>query len=100
MQDITSIELKSRLDQGENILIIDVREPYEFEEYNLGGKLIPLGTLPEQIDELEDHKNSEIVVHCRSGMRSASAKAFLEQHGFTKVRNLLGGAMDFQANFG
>ncbi|MCC7298590.1 MAG: rhodanese-like domain-containing protein [Bacteroidia bacterium] len=100
MQDITSIELKSRLDQGENILIIDVREPYEFEEYNLGGKLIPLGTLPEQIDELEDYKNSEIVVHCRSGMRSASAKAFLEQHGFTQVRNLLGGAMDFQANFG
>lgn len=100
MQDITSIELKSRLDQGENILIIDVREPYEFEEYNLGGKLIPLGTLPEQIDELEDYKNSEIVVHCRSGMRSASAKAFLEQQGFTQVRNLLGGAMDFQANFG
>lgn len=100
MQDITVQELKQRLDSGEKVIVIDVREPWEHEEYNIGGKLIPLGSLPDKLDELEELKDSEIVVHCRSGARSATAKAFLTQQGFTKVRNMLGGIMDWQANFG
>lgn len=100
MQDITVQELKIRLDQNEKITIIDVREPWEFEVYNINGRLIPLGDLPNHLGELEELKNEEIIVHCRSGARSNTAKAFLEQQGFSKVRNLLGGAMEYQATFG
>lgn len=99
MQDISVEELKSRRDKGENIVVIDVREPYEYEEFNIGGKLIPLGTLPSMVDELEDLKDIEFVVHCKSGARSASAKAFLQSTGFSKVRNLIGGAMEWQAKY-
>lgn len=99
MQDITAEELKMRLDNGEKLTIIDVREPHEYEEFNLGGKLIPLGNLPGALDELEEFKNEEIIVHCRSGARSASAKAFLNSVGFDKVRNLLGGALDWQTKY-
>ncbi|MFN5249605.1 MAG: rhodanese-like domain-containing protein [Bacteroidota bacterium] len=100
MQDITVLELKARLDQGETPMIIDVREPWEFEEFNIQGKLIPLSELPGQLDSLTEYRDSEIIVHCRSGARSATAKAFLAQQGFANVRNLLGGMMDWQANFG
>lgn len=100
MQDITVQELKTRMDQGEKLMIIDVREPWEFEEFNINGKLIPLSELPGTINDLSEYKDNEIIVHCRSGARSATAKAFLEQQGFSKVRNLLGGMMDWQANFG
>lgn len=100
MQDITVLELKARLDRGEQPVIIDVREPWEFEEYNIGAQLIPLGDLPGKLDDLEDLKDTEIIVHCRSGARSATAKAFLSSQGFTHVRNLLGGMIDWQRNFG
>ena len=100
MQDITVEELKTRREQGENLPVIDVRESYEYEEFNIGGKLIPLGTLPGALDELEEYKDQELVVHCRSGARSANAKAFLESVGFSKVRNLVGGVMEWQAKFG
>lgn len=100
MQDITVQELKLRLDKGENIHILDVRETWEFDEYHINGKLIPLGDLPARLNEIESWKQDEIVVHCRSGARSATAKAFLEQSGFANVRNLLGGAMEFEATFG
>lgn len=99
MEDITVEELKERKDKGENLNVIDVREQYEYDEFNIGGKLIPLGTLPTSMDDIEDLKNEELIVHCRSGARSAAAKALLEQNGFTKVRNLLGGVMDWQAKF-
>lgn len=95
MTDINAKELKERLDKGEKIMIIDVREPYEYEEYNIGGKLIPLGELQGQIDDLDDFKDEEIVVHCRSGARSSAAKGFMVQNGFTNVRNLIGGIMAF-----
>jgi len=95
--DITSEELKTRLDKGEDLIIIDVREPHEYEEFNIGGRLVPLGTLP---SVLEDLKNEEIIVHCRSGARSGQAKAYLESLGFTNVRNLLGGVLDWQAKYG
>ncbi|MEZ4883248.1 MAG: rhodanese-like domain-containing protein [Chitinophagales bacterium] len=100
MQDITVEELKSRMDKEENLFVIDVREPYEYEEYNIGAELIPLGALMNSIDDLEDYKNEEIVVHCRSGARSGQAKEMLKAVGFTKVRNLLGGMLKWQELYG
>ena len=93
--DITAQELKERLDKGEKIIIIDVREPYEYEEYNIGAQLIPLGDLQGHIDDFEEVKNEEIIVHCRSGARSAAAKGFMVQNGYTNVRNLIGGIMAY-----
>jgi len=97
MADITASELKQRLQAGETPTIIDVRETWENEESRIdGSQNIPLGTLPDKLDDLEDLKEQEIVVHCKSGGRSASAKAFLTQQGFTNVRNLLGGMQSYQ----
>jgi rhodanese-related sulfurtransferase len=91
MSDITAEELKQRIDQGEKLNIVDVREEYESEEFSIGGTLIPLGTLPDHVNELEPLKNEEVIVYCRSGNRSGQAKMFLESVGFTNVRNLTGG---------
>lgn len=93
MTDITPDELKQRMAANEKMIVIDVREPYEYDERNLGATNIPLGTLPDKLDELEQYKNQEIIVHCKGGGRSANAKAFLLSKGFTNVRNLLGGIM-------
>jgi rhodanese-related sulfurtransferase len=93
--DITVQELKERLDKGETFNFLDVREDYEYEEENLGAKLIPLGELPDRIEEIQDWKEQEVVVHCRSGARSGRAKAFMEGQGFTNVRNVLGGIMAY-----
>jgi rhodanese-related sulfurtransferase len=99
MPDITSSELKQRQQAGENPTIIDVREPWEHEESRISGSQnIPLGTLPTKLDDLEDYKDQEVIVHCKSGGRSASAKAFLIQQGFTNVRNLEGGITAFQGS--
>ena len=95
--DITAEELKERLNKGETPVIIDVREDWEYQETNIAGaQNIPLGTLPQRLDDLEDLKEQEVIVHCKSGARSASAKAFLQQQGFSNVRNLLGGIMGYQ----
>lgn len=97
MQDITVQELKARMDAGEDIHLIDVREPDEYAEYNIGAKLIPLGNvLAMQVDELEDWKDDEIVVHCRSGKRSLQAGLMLETMGFRNVKNLVGGVLAWQ----
>ena len=96
MEDITVTELKARMDKGDKPVIIDVRENWEYEEFNIGARNIPLGTLPEAMLDFMDLKNKEIIVHCRSGARSATAKAYLLQNGFTKVRNLIGGMMELQ----
>ena len=93
--DITVTELKERLDKGENLNFLDVREEYEYDEENLGAKLIPLGELPDRIEELEDWKEKEVIVHCRSGARSGRAKAFMESQGFTDVRNVVGGILAY-----
>ncbi len=101
MSDITVQELKKRLDAGDNSFVfIDVREPYEYQEFNLGAQLIPLGTIPNAIPDLAEHKEDEIVVHCRSGARSGQAKMFMMQMGFTNVRNLEGGVLAWQSAFG
>jgi rhodanese-related sulfurtransferase len=93
MVDITTEELKQKLDSKEDFVFIDVREQQEFNEFNLGAKLIPLNTLPGALNDLEPYKDAEIVIHCRSGARSANAKKYLTQMGFKNVRNLLGGAL-------
>ncbi len=97
MEDITVQELKERIAKGEKLNIIDVREQFEYDEFNIGAKLIPLGTLPDAMFEMNNLKDKEIIVHCKSGARSATAKAYLSQNGFTKVRNLLGGMLAWRA---
>ncbi len=97
MIDISVAELKTRMENGEKLTIIDVREPYEFEEFNIGAMLIPLAELPGKLPELEHLKNEEIIVHCRSGSRSGNAKMYMQSEGFTHVRNLLGGMIAWQA---
>jgi molybdopterin/thiamine biosynthesis adenylyltransferase/rhodanese-related sulfurtransferase len=89
--EIQPEELKARLDAGEDIFILDVREPHEYQICNLQGYLIPLGELASRAHELDSSR--EIVAHCRSGMRSAKAVSFLQQAGFRKVKNLAGGIL-------
>jgi len=101
MEDITVEELYNKLQNNSNdFFFLDVREQEEFDQQNLGATLIPLGTLPIRLADLITHKNSEIVIHCRSGARSHQAKLFLQQQGFKKVRNLLGGILEYNSKFG
>jgi adenylyltransferase/sulfurtransferase len=86
---MTVEELKSRLDRNEDIVILDVREPHEYEIANIGGHLIPLNDLPKRVNELDS--SADIVVLCASGVRSARAVKFLTDLGFKKVKNLAGG---------
>ena len=89
--EIQPADLKGLLDSGEDIFILDVREPHEYQICNLGGYLIPLGDLAKRVNELDTSR--EIVAHCRSGVRSAKAVDFLRQAGFRKVKNLTGGIL-------
>lgn len=89
--------LKARLDANESINLIDVREPHENAEFNIGGILLPLGKIQTmQIDEIEDLRSKEVVVYCRSGMRSSQAAMMLQQFGFSDVANLVGGMVAWQ----
>jgi rhodanese-related sulfurtransferase len=97
MENISTEELKSRMDAGEKLNIIDVREPHEYAEFNIGATLIPLGKIQTmQIDEIEDLKDEEVIIHCRSGQRSMMACLFLETLGFRNTKNLAGGMMAWQ----
>jgi len=89
--EITPGELKARLDRGDSLFILDVREPHEYQICNLRGHLIPLGELPRRVHELDS--SQEIVAHCRSGKRSAEAVDFLRKAGFRKIHNLKGGIL-------
>jgi len=95
--DITIEELKERMDKGEALHLYDVREEYEFDEFNIGAILIPLGELPDRLDEISHLKNEEILIHCRSGARSGRAKDYLTAEGYSNVRNVLGGMVAWQA---
>jgi adenylyltransferase/sulfurtransferase len=87
---ITPTELKSRLDKGDQLVLLDVREPWEFDLAKLNGStLIPLATLPQSLSKLK--RETEIVAICHHGMRSADATNFLLQQGFSNVKNLVGG---------
>src|SRR5688572_4497272 len=101
MQNITVEELKSRLDAGEQVNIIDVREPHENAEFNIGGTLIPLGQIQTmQVDELEAFKEQELILYCRSGNRSGQACLILDTLGFKNTRNLVGGVLAWKEKFG
>jgi len=101
MQNITVEELKARRDAGEKLNIIDVREPHEYAEFNIGAPLIPLGKIQAmQIDEIEDLKDEELIMYCRSGNRSGQACLFLDAMGFKNTKNLVGGMLDWQEKFG
>jgi rhodanese-related sulfurtransferase len=98
--DITVEELHQKLVDKESFVFIDVREPYEYDEFNLGARLIPMGEIMGKLDELSDDKNKEIVICCRSGNRSGMIKSFLSQSGFPHIRNLLGGIVEWQQKYG
>ena len=101
MKNITVEQLKTKMDAGEKINLIDVREPDEYKEFNIGGRLVPLGKIQSmQADELDDLKNEELIVHCRSGKRSVTACLFLETMGFANTVNVEGGMLAWQEKFG
>jgi adenylyltransferase/sulfurtransferase len=90
--EITPMELKARIDRGDDLYLLDVREPHEVQISNINGShLVPLGQLPRRVSELDSSR--EIVAYCRSGKRSADAVRFLQQSGFKKLLNLKGGIL-------
>lgn len=89
------------MDAGEKLNLIDCREPHEYAEFNIGAALLPLGKIQTmQIDEIEDLKEKEIIIHCRSGVRSGQACLFLDAMGYKNTKNLVGGMLDWQEKFG
>ena len=92
VKEISVTELKELIDSNANIQIIDVREPQEYEDANIGGELIPLSTIPNSTDKIS--KDKQVIVHCRSGKRSENAIKFLESNfGYTNLYNLQGGIL-------
>ncbi|HEV3409814.1 MAG TPA: rhodanese-like domain-containing protein, partial [Chthoniobacterales bacterium] len=88
--EISVAELKRKLDAREALQLVDVREPYEYELARIdGAKLIPLGELPDRLNEID--RTRDVIVHCHSGMRSARAVQLMQQAGFTRAANLAGG---------
>ena len=101
MQNITVEELRARLSAGEKVNLIDVREPNENAEFNIGGTLYPLGKIKSMnVDELENLKNEELICYCRSGNRSGQACLILDTMGFKKTKNLVGGMLAWQQKYG
>jgi rhodanese-related sulfurtransferase len=98
MQLITVSELKERLAKGEKLNLVDVREPSENLEFNIGGVLIPLGKIQGmEVDQLDALKNEELICYCRSGNRSGQACQILDMLGFTNTKNLQGGMLAWQS---
>lgn len=92
MKEISVSELKALIDSGADIQLIDVREPAEFESAQIGGELIPLGTIPQNVDKIS--KDKQVIIHCKSGKRSANAIMFLEgNYGYENLYNLEGGIL-------
>ncbi|MEO6329956.1 MAG: rhodanese-like domain-containing protein [Ginsengibacter sp.] len=100
MKNITPEEVKQRLDAGEKLNLLDVRESYENAEFNIGGMLVPVGNIQNmQIEEIEHLKNEEVILYCRSGNRSGIAAMILDKLGFTNTKNLVGGMLSWQQKF-
>lgn len=94
MKEITPQELKQLKDENKDFQLIDVREEYEFDEVNMNGELIPMGDVMDNIDKIS--RDKQVVIHCRSGKRSATVISALEsQHGFTNLYNLKGGILAY-----
>ncbi len=101
MENITVQEVNSRLQSGEKLNLVDVREPDENAEFNIGGILLPLGKIQGmQIDEIDELKNEEVILYCRSGNRSMQAAMFLEMLGFKNTKNLAGGMTEWKKEIG
>ena len=101
MQNITAEEVKARIDAGEQLNLVDVREPHEHADFNIGGTLYPLGKIQTmQVDELEPFKEQEVIVYCRSGNRSGQAAMILDMLGFKNTKNLVGGMMNWETVYG
>ncbi len=101
MQIIESEELKQRMAAQEELHLIDVRQPEEHADFNIGGLLLPLGNIMSmQTEEIDDLKEKEIICYCRSGQRSMQATMMLETMGFKNVKNLAGGMMGWEAKYG
>ena len=97
MKSISTSELKKRIQHGEPVNLVDVREPEEHAEFNIGGIFLPLGNIVSfHTDDLEHLKNKEVICYCRSGKRSMQACMMLETMGFTNTVNLEGGVLAWQ----
>jgi rhodanese-related sulfurtransferase len=99
MKEISVEELKSRIEKGDPLNLIDVRETWEYDEFNIGAKNLPLSSFMSFVPELEDLKDEEIIVHCKMGGRSMQAVAILEQMGFKDVKNVTGGMDEWKMKF-
>ncbi len=100
MTNISPQEVKERLEKGEKLHLVDVRQPEETAEYNIGGIALPLGDIQNmQIDDIEDLKNEEVILYCRSGNRSGIAAQILDQMGFSNTKNLTGGMLEWREKF-
>lgn len=96
MKEITPTDLKARIAAGENLILLDVRQPEEHAEVHIPNSiLIPLGELEERIDELEEFRDKELIIYCRSGNRSGQACMFLNMMGFENTVNLRGGMLSW-----
>ncbi len=101
MQTTNVEELKARIDKGEPVNLLDVREDFERAEFNIGGKHVPLGKIQSmQFDDIDDWRDKEVIIYCRSGNRSGIAGLFMEQSGFKNTVNLTGGMLAWQGKFG
>ena len=101
MQTITVEALKAKLDAGETINLVDVREPHENAEFNIGGLLLPLGKIQTmQVEKIDDLKDQEVFIYCRSGNRSGQACLILETMGYKNVVNVTGGMLAWQEKIG
>ena len=97
MTNITVQELKEKINKGEHINLVDVREPDERAAFNIGGIFLPLGKIQTmQTEEIDTLKNEEVIFYCRSGNRSGQACLILEAMGFTNVKNVVGGMNEWQ----
>lgn len=95
MNEISAQELKERLESGEQLVLVDVREKLEFYSYNIGGIHIPLGKLNDELEQLPEETTTEIIVICQKGIRSRTAQTLLMQAGYTNIKNLKGGLSAF-----
>jgi len=100
MQIITAEEVKSRLVAGERLNLIDVREPAENAEFNIGGMLLPLGHIQNMnVEEIDALKDQEVICYCRSGNRSGQACLILDSLGFSNTKNMAGGMLAWREKY-
>ena len=99
MTEISAQQLKNRIDSGEKLNLLDVREEWEYQEFNIGAKNIPLSVFMSRLDELEDWKDQEVIVHCKMGGRTMQAAMILEKLGFKNVVAYKGGMDEWISTF-